>query len=295
MQLKQSMHVRPKVLLQFFSASLNCRSENVRVLPVVITELKLGNIEWHIFPAHFVERADNTALEDRPEALDGLRMDRADDVLASRMVNGSVWIIIVERIIAGILISAKQADLVRNGLAYECGESVGIDVCNYPRDHIALAADGADDRRFAGTDASGSIAAAALIPMPVLSQAADESFIDFDNAAELIDVLHESGSDLVTHGPCCFIRTEAHITLNLQCAHAFLANEHQMDNAIPVPQRLIRVLENRPGDVGKPVGDTISAVHTFPLESHGFKLIDVTASATRAADTFGPSARNEIN
>jgi hypothetical protein len=43
------------------------------------------------------------------------------------------------------------------------------------------------------TDAAGSTAAAALIPMPVFGQSANESFIDFDNSAELIDVLHESG------------------------------------------------------------------------------------------------------
>jgi hypothetical protein len=37
-------------------ASLNRRSEDVRVLPVIIAELEFGNIQRHIFPAHFVER-----------------------------------------------------------------------------------------------------------------------------------------------------------------------------------------------------------------------------------------------
>jgi hypothetical protein len=71
-------------------ASPNRRSENIRGLPVVIAELKLGNIERHVFAAHFVERADHTALEDRPEAFDCLSVDCANDVLAPRMVNGSV-------------------------------------------------------------------------------------------------------------------------------------------------------------------------------------------------------------
>jgi hypothetical protein len=48
--------------------SINCVSEDIRVPPIVITELELCNIERHIFPAHFVERADAAALEDRPEA-----------------------------------------------------------------------------------------------------------------------------------------------------------------------------------------------------------------------------------
>lgn len=39
----------------FVLASLDSRAENVRVLPVVIPELELGNIEGHLFPAYLVE------------------------------------------------------------------------------------------------------------------------------------------------------------------------------------------------------------------------------------------------
>jgi hypothetical protein len=88
-------------------ASLNRRSEDVRVLPVIIAELEFGNIQRHIFPAHFVERADHPALEYRPEALNGLSMDCANDILPPRMVNSRVWIILVELIVAGILIPLR--------------------------------------------------------------------------------------------------------------------------------------------------------------------------------------------
>jgi hypothetical protein len=57
---------------------LDRRTEDVRVLPVVIAELELGCIERHIFAAHFMKYADNTAFEN-PEALDGLSMDCADE------------------------------------------------------------------------------------------------------------------------------------------------------------------------------------------------------------------------
>ena len=117
-------------------------------------------------------------------------------------------------------------------------ESSEVNVRDYPRNHIALAADRADDWRFAGTDTAGSTAAAAFVPMPVLGQAADESFINFDDPAELINVLHQGHADLVTHGPSCLIRTEAHIALDLQRAHALLAGQHQVDNAIPIASAL---------------------------------------------------------
>jgi hypothetical protein len=81
------------------------------------------------------------------------------------------------------LISAKQAYLVRDGFADERGESIGSHVRDYARNHIALAADGADDWRFSGTDTARSAAPAAFIPMSVFRQTANEGFIDFDNAA----------------------------------------------------------------------------------------------------------------
>jgi len=89
-------------------ASLDRRSENIRVLAIIITELKFGNIERHIFPAHFVECADDTALEDRPEAFDGLSVDRADDILFFGMIDDRVRIV-SEVLVTNPLISAKKA------------------------------------------------------------------------------------------------------------------------------------------------------------------------------------------
>jgi hypothetical protein len=99
------------------STASDCRSEDVRILPVVITELELGDVQRHVFSAHFVERADHAALKDRPEAFNGLRVDCANDILTSRVVNSRVWIVLVERIVAGILIGAKQADFVGDGFS----------------------------------------------------------------------------------------------------------------------------------------------------------------------------------
>ena len=63
------------------SAPLNRRFENIRVVSVIIPELKLRDIQGHIFGANLVETADNAALEDRPEALNRVGMDGTDDVL----------------------------------------------------------------------------------------------------------------------------------------------------------------------------------------------------------------------
>jgi hypothetical protein len=272
------------------SASLNRRAEDVRVLTVIITELELGHIQRHIFPAHFVKCANNTALENRPEAFDGLSVNCTDNILPFGVVNNAMRIFTIEPLVANPLIGQSKLTLWETASRTNAVRISG----DHARNHIALAADRADDWGFAGTDATSSAALAALIPVPVLGQAADERFIDFDDTAELINVLHEGGSDLVAHEPSGFIGTEPHVAIKLQSAHAFLANEHQVDDAIPIAKRLIGIFKDRSGDVGKAVGNTISTLHALPLKSHGFKLIDVFASATRATYGIGPATCDKI-
>ena len=50
-------------------ASTNRRPERVGIEAVIVAELKLGNVKRHIFAAHLVEHADNTAFEDQSESL----------------------------------------------------------------------------------------------------------------------------------------------------------------------------------------------------------------------------------
>jgi hypothetical protein len=83
--------------------------------------------------------------------------------------------------------------------------------------------------------------------------AADESFIDLDNAAQLFGMFDQRNADAVAHVPGRFVRAEAHVAHDLQRAHAFLAGEHQVDDAKPLAERLIRVLENRADDMGEAV------------------------------------------
>ena len=70
----------------FNLASLDRRSEDIGVLPVVVTELKYRDIERQIFLADLVEASHDAALHERPEAFDGLSMDRADNILPACMV-----------------------------------------------------------------------------------------------------------------------------------------------------------------------------------------------------------------
>src|SRR3954462_7699117 len=67
------------------SAGCYGNAEDIGVLAVVVLELRLSDVQRQILFADVVERADDRPLEDRPEALDGLSVDGADDIPAVRV------------------------------------------------------------------------------------------------------------------------------------------------------------------------------------------------------------------
>jgi hypothetical protein len=80
--------------------SLNGGTEDVIVEAIIIPELELRNVKWHVLGADHVERANDTALEDAPEAINRLNMDGTDHVLPLGIVNGGMRISLVETLVA---------------------------------------------------------------------------------------------------------------------------------------------------------------------------------------------------
>src|ERR1700733_4229952 len=93
------------------SAACYRLTENVSIGAVIISELKLSNVQWHIFAADLVEAADNAAFEDAPEALNRVRMHRADDVLASGMMR-SLMRVLGQSAVNPAFVGCEQADLI---------------------------------------------------------------------------------------------------------------------------------------------------------------------------------------
>src|SRR5260370_38514946 len=96
------------------STSLNRYSENIIIHPVIISELKFSDVQRQGFAADFVERADDTALEDAAEAFNRLSMYRADDVLMLGVFNGAVIECVAKVIITDPLSGAEQGNLVQH-------------------------------------------------------------------------------------------------------------------------------------------------------------------------------------
>jgi hypothetical protein len=112
------------------SASSNCRSEDIRILPVVVAELEFRDVERHVFGTHLGESVHDATLEDRPETFNRLGKNRADDVLSFGVIDNGERVFLSEFLIARPLIGTQQADLVRDGFADKLDQRVGADVAD---------------------------------------------------------------------------------------------------------------------------------------------------------------------
>jgi hypothetical protein len=219
----------------------------------------------------------------------------ADDILAACMVNGVQGEFLRELAVSGRFVRAKQADLVRDGFANEPGQRLAFQVVDDARDDVAFALHRPNDDRFASATRSAA-SVAALILVPVLGEAADESFVNLDDTAKLFNILAEGDADFVTHKPSGLIRTEAQIPLDLEGAHALLADKHQVNNAKPVFERLIRVLKDCAGQVREAIASRTAGrtLRALPMMA-GCERINLGIAATRANDAFRPTANDQIS
>lgn len=244
-----------------------------------------------------MERPDDTALDDRPEALDGVRMNRADDILMPRVINAAPAVILVENIIRAPLVCAEQADPPRDSFT---DESVNCRVIEFRHDFgndVTLALNSAKEWGLAASSAAAVVLVviSALAQRSVFPLAADESLVHFDHADELLELLVLHGNaDLVTHGPCRLVRAKPEHALDLEGADALFAGQHHVDDAEPVPQRLVCVLEDGPDQMREAISPALPAVRALPLPFHRLEFIDAHASAARAANAGGPAVADQI-
>jgi hypothetical protein len=274
------------------SAACYRRIKNIRIHAVVVAELKLRDVQRQIFGADFVERPHNATLEDAPETFNRIGVNSTNNILLFFVMYGLTRIFLQAGIDL-VFVGRQQANLVGYRFANESFDVRLVHVIQYAGNNIALALYCADDRDFAGASAA-ALAVMALVPMAVVVFAADPSFINLDNAAKLIDVFfNQRRADTVAHVPSGFVGTEAHVAMDLPCAHSLFAREHEVNDAEPLPQIDVRVLENGSGDVGEPIA-AVAAIRALPFEFHGFEGIGPVRATTGANDAIGPAAGDQI-
>src|SRR5260370_26237132 len=164
--------------------------------------------------------------------------------------------------VTGMFVGHKQADVISDGLTNKPVQGCGIRIGNDARDHVALALDSANNNELASNPGSGMF----LIPMPIAVAAADVGFVNFDDAAQLGFRLNESRANFVAHGMRRAVAPEAHDALNLESANSLLAGQHQMHDAKPLAERLIRIFKDGASDMREAIGGHRSAFIALPVK-----------------------------
>jgi hypothetical protein len=118
-------------------------SENIIIETIVISKLKFGDIQRHIFAADAMECADNAAFEDAPEAFDCVGVNRADHVTV-RGVPDFLVRIVSQSIVDFAFVRRQQTDFVADHFTDESLGSFFADGIEDAGDNISLAADSAD-------------------------------------------------------------------------------------------------------------------------------------------------------
>jgi len=237
-----------------------------------------------------VETAHDAALEQRPEAINRLGVNHAVNILLLGMTDETVREIVLELPIARMLISRDQADIFGDRLPNEAVQGLGIRIVDDAGDDVAFALDRADHDELASNASSGLL----LIPMPIAVAAADIGFVDFNDAAEFGFGFNERSADFVAHGMGGAVGAKAHHPLNLQCADALLAGQHQVNDLEPLPQRLVRILKDGPGDMREAIGGHGSTFVALPVErlpDQGGRI----SAAARAFNAIRPAARYQVS
>src|SRR5262249_45634935 len=154
----------------------------------------------------------------------------ADDILARCVPDDGGRIFLVDLVVADPFIPHQQADLVRDAFADEGGEGRGLHVVDHAGNHLSFPGHGADHWRLARPRPAAPAAivavarlATALGLVPVLGLATDECLVNLDDPQELAEILiGHCHAEPMAHVPSRFVRPEAHVTHDLERAHALL-------------------------------------------------------------------------
>ena len=263
--------------------------KDVGVLPIVMTERKLRQIQRQIVLADLVIGAHYSALEQAPEAIQVRRMDVPTHIFALRMVNRLMRKLPFQPRIARVFIGGNQRHILTHGLPDKVAKGESISILNDLTDHIAFTGNGSNHTDFPAADSRGM---GPLALMPVLIPSADVRFVNFHFTHELAEsaILHGC-SDAMAHIPGRAVVTAPDLAVNLQGTDPLLALGHQVDDLEPGTKRVVGILEYgaRNDREAVAVPSTATRVLADPVKRASFQRIDFRALTARALRIIWPA------
>jgi len=122
------------------SAACYRGSENIYVFAVVVAELKFRDVQRQILAADLVIVANDAALDERPKALNRVRVNRAHNVIFRALANDLMRKGAAQETIAAMLIGIEQTDPVGYRFVHKAIQCRSIGVGDDARHDVAFAA-----------------------------------------------------------------------------------------------------------------------------------------------------------
>lgn len=234
---------------------------------------------------YFMPRTYDAALEQRICGLDAVRGDVAINIDAVVVVRGQVGSLgkTSLRDCRGVrwpLIRHNHVNIFRDVFLDVLRQCSRLHIFSLEEPQIAVTLLDADHNGFV---------VIACLPMTVLGLSADQSLVHLHNAVQgpLIDFLHRR-TNAMAEIPCRLVGN-AQNALQLICAHALLRLTEKVDAQEPLPQRQMRVIEDRSSSHGELV-TALVAIELIALDD----LRDIDRLATWAHNRIWPAERFEV-
>jgi hypothetical protein len=278
------------------SSPLYRLAENIGFATIVVTELKLREVEREILRADMMVRANDSALEQRPETFNAVGMNLTANVFVLGMLHGFVFITqSVQVVIATVLIGSDKTHLIADNLADKAVERSRVRSFDYLTDYIAFTADRADNRSFPAQ--TGNVLF--LTPMAILVFAVKTRLVYFDDAHKLLEVrIVHRGAEPMRHVPSRAHRSgliEIHAP-KLERRNPFFGRQYSPENFEPNVERAFSVLEDRSSREREPIGIAFSTVLIRALPFP--RLIDVVDElafvAARTNGAIRPTPHHQV-
>lgn len=248
------------------------------------TEGKFVNVSLGVLWADMVKDAVDTALENRPNALNAVGVDRAACEVSGAVVDRGMAVEqTVKASVAGVFVAVDGGtnfDVVEQALL----DGSEVRAVQNKRLRVAAALAHSENSGFAnGTTAHVQLFVRVLVGL----FAANESFIHFDDAFELVEVFAASLAQTVQHEPCRLLG-DADFLRQLHRANSLASGDYEIHGVNPLMERNVAALENRSGaNRERKLAASVAAVVTLWANRYLFSALALRAdNAVRPQTTF---------
>lgn len=283
----------------FVGDAFPCDGINKRVQPEqgvtfhatsIQSEGELVNVSLSVFLADVMKDAVNTALENRPNRLDSVGIDRAACEVSRAVIDSRVTVEkSVKAAIARVFVAVDgraDFDVIEKALL----NSAKVGTVQNKRLRIPAAFAHSENWSLAYRSASH---VQLFVGVFVDLFAADECLIDFHDAAQFINILPTSLSESVKHEPCRLLGY-TYLLRQLERTNAFSGSHYEVHGVNPFMERHMRPLEdgsspNRESERSRSDLTGVAAVESGLAHRDPF-----AALALRADNAIRPQAAFQI-